>query len=483
MHDQLIAQPIVQRELSDRYYVLSEIPQSAEKVKVPKKPDENVVYRIILPTEEAKRLGLPSQIVYYKEIHSVENPANLPLVLKYQIVAANLYRCLLGPDFAPEIRLVVGVDGKPKGIISSEMPNFQTLRKIIEEGANNNLQPGQPRFPKDSDFDDVCDFRLRHYFPEKVVHQLVEDGLLPVYVVSYFLANRDAHFDNVGYSNGKNCIIDFDQALWPFAETLYTDEAEDNASVESKAIERMPLMSCDLGNKFVNLPHKEPFAWFNKNIISVVGNREDTEYDETPVLAERVESAPDFIDQQFFSLLKILFTPPQDIQEAIRVIEDEKERTKLFEFLMIKTRAWTDVCFNNDQFCNWLLINKENLEQRLLDSCKNDYTEVILLNRSELIKDAFRGFLKQVEQEFSGEELHDSSEHSFDDISDTSIDSKEFISLSDSEHESEESESTAEQSSAKPKHGTSPFILMPAPTSPRVQDVVPPIPTPNLNYN
>lgn len=479
MYDQLIAQTIVQREMSDKHYVLSEKPQSAERIK----GSLNKVLRFTLSPEKAAELELPTQEVFYKRLKDLKNNS---LALEYQAVAAALYRLFLGPDRVPETRVVYDENGIGKGTISAALPNWVPLSEFIKEKVNSNLPQDKPRFPEDSDWDDTRDFRRRHYFPEKIVHQLVEDGLVPVYVISYFLANPDAHFDNVGYSNGKICYLDFDKALWPLVETFYSD-ADDDTSVESKATERMPLESFYLGENFVKLPHDEYFPWFNKNTFSF-GNKIDPEYDTTPALADRVQSALGFIDQQFFALLKILFTPLPDIEACITsFIKDKKHQEDILKFIIIRTQQFLNACFDNDQFCEWLLKDKENLEQRLVASFKSYYPETIIGERLVLIKNVYKGFLKQVEKAFSGEELHNSSEHSTDTSyedarEDSSSDSTEFPP---SEPNDNPVQATTETLTTIPSHATSRFILMPPPTPtlPREQDVSQSTSTPNLNYN
>lgn len=432
--------------IRNNIYVLAEKP-TAEKIA----GALNKVRPLTLSVEETRRLGLPSQKVFYKKIRDLENSADLILVLQYQIAAANLYRRFLGADFAPEIRLVVGTDGKPKGIISSEMPNFKPLSEVIEEKVNSNLSPILSKFPSNSEID-VRDFRRPHLFPETVVHPLVSDGLVKLAVVSYFVANRNGNYDNFGYtnqensSNGNICNVAFDQALWPLVERFYMDQ-EDTEAIEDKAKKRFPLKKYYLGANFVELPHEEYFAWFNKNSFSCE-SRIDPEYVKTPALTYAVNTAPNYTDDQFFQFLKIIFTPPQDIEEDISVIEDEEEKIKLFNFLEIRTKKWILACFDNDEFCNWLLVKKESVEQRLLDSFKNN-------DRLELIKTNFRIFLGQVAEEFS--------DHSFDDFNNSGLtDSQDFTSLSGSEHESENHEAV-EQKSINLKHGTSPHILLAKP--------------------
>ncbi len=325
----------------------------------------NEVFKLKLSKEEAKKLGFKSYDAYFKyEPNLVDGHSN-----EYQAVSAALFELFLGSDRVPVTRVVYDEQGIRKGTISEALLDWKPLSKFIEEKANENIKneikkkkisAGYPWFPTYSYLsDEQRDFSRKWYYPEEMAQKLVNDGLIDVYVVNYFLANRDAHFDNVGYHNGKIGAIDFDKVL----ALIFNWRIDKNSKKD--VIAEWKIDSKDIGNGFVNPTIANPPRWLNTRGFSY-DNAFNSGHDTTPALAKRLSKAEKYFDKQFFSFLKIIVTPLDDIKNCITSFEkNKKHQDKIYEYLKNRKQELYVACYSNDDFSDWLIDNVERILQRL----------------------------------------------------------------------------------------------------------------------
>lgn len=276
---------------------------------------------------------------------------NLTAITEIEAFGSELFRILLGKDRVGKSRAVYNEDGMRRGVVSREVENFVPLQtKFNALNKCNSMRYSEPI----TQFD----------------NGLVNAGLGLLEVANMVFADPDAHFGNVGYSNGKLVRIDFDQVFFPEtcgSLSLKPDQAIPFNSFEHvSAIEMFAVRQADL----ISLPH------YSKRLLNGLGTmylRADKKYNTGFFKGElkRISIDKKFNQDKWYAFLKYLLIGDDVYNNLLdQFIYSDKRKGKIFDFLSKRRDQFQRALIATPQFRDYVIKNPG-----VLDQIKNEFSE------------------------------------------------------------------------------------------------------------
>ena len=245
---------------------------------------------------------------------------NIGVINDIEAYVSAKFRRLLGKQRVGRCKAVY-FGGMRRGVVSREIPAFITLRQIL-----------------DAD----------EYDPRITTAALIKAGYGRIETANYVLANPDAHWNNVGYTeNNILAVIDFD---WVMPDVILKHKGFKPESVLRKNFPPVKDMYVVTTRDLINLPLLTDARPFN-------GLCHEYLTDEMEEELEEFKDDPDFIFDKWYTCFLYLLTEGLHESLAEQYLSSENIRREIFQFELKRKKQLQNALLQIPQFVSFIVDN------------------------------------------------------------------------------------------------------------------------------